>query len=292
MKLDKNKISGLIATLLFHAGAVLLLLILALRTPLPLPGEEGVEVNIGYADVGMGDVQKKQPPKQQDTPPPPPPKAQETPPAAEEELVTENNEETPALKDVDKEKKEEEKKKEKPVEEKEVQKPDPEPEPEEKPTETPVEEEETKPVEPEKPKVNQKALFKGQSDSDTEGQSQGETTDAGDQGSPFGTPDSENYEGEGGQGNGISFSLTGRKAKHLPKPDYKSEDQGKVVVTIYVNKYGNVTRADAGAKGTTVTDTRLHRLAEQAALRAKFSTDPEAPEVQKGTITYNFIRMN
>ncbi|MCF8228523.1 MAG: energy transducer TonB, partial [Bacteroidales bacterium] len=66
---------------------------------------------------------------------------------------------------------------------------------------------------------------------------------------------------------------------------------GKVVVTIWVDRMGRVTKAIAGAKGTTVSDLQLRKLAKDAALRAKFNPDPEAPEIQKGTITYNFIKL-
>ncbi len=281
MKLDKDKISALTGTLIFHGILLLLLVILALRTPLPLPGEEGVVVNIGYADEGMGTEQQEQPEQVQETPPPAQP--EQSQPEAEEEIITQDTEEAPAIDDVEEEKPEEEEKEdEKEPEEQETEE-----------TEEPVEEtpEETEPEE-EEPEVNPKALYPGNTETEEEGQNEGATGEPGDQGSAFGSQDSDNYEGEGGAGNGIAFSLGGRKSKHLPKPDYNSEDQGKVVVTIYVDKFGNVKRANAGAKGTTVSDQQLQKVAEEAALRAKFSTDPEAPETQKGTITYNFIRMN
>lgn len=281
MKLDKDKISALTGTIIFHGILLLLLLILALRTPLPLPGEEGVVVNIGYTDEGMGTEQQEQPEQVQETPPPAQP--QQSQPEAEEEMITQDTEEAPALEDVEEEKPEEEEQEDEKEPEEEVTE-----EPEETIEETP---EETEPEE-EEPEVNPKALYPGNTETEEEGQNEGSTDDPGDQGSAFGSQDSDNYEGEGGADNGIAFSLGGRKSKHLPKPDYNSPDQGKVVVTIYVDKFGNVKRANAGAKGTTVTDQQLHKVAEDAAMRAKFSTDPEAPEMQKGTITYNFIRMN
>lgn len=281
MKLDKDQISALTGTIIFHGILLLLLLIMALRTPLPLPGEEGVEVNIGYAEQGTGVEQQEQPQEVRQTPPPAQP--EQSQPEAEEEIVTQDTDEAPALEDVEEEKNEEEQEDEK--------KPEPE-KPEE--TEETAEEvpEETEPEEPEEPEVDPRALYPGNTETEDNGQNQGDSDQPGDQGSPFGTVDSDNTEGEGGTGNGISFSLGGRKSKHLPKPEYNSEDQGKVVVTIYVDRYGNVKRANAGARGTTVTDQRLQKVAQEAAMRAKFSTDPEAPEVQKGTITYNFIRIN
>lgn len=94
-----------------------------------------------------------------------------------------------------------------------------------------------------------------------------------------------------GDGSGPNFSLHGRSAKYIPVPDYTEQDQGKVVVDVWVDKNGNVTKAIAGSKGTTTSNPSLWRKAQQAALSAKFSVSSDAPEEQKGTITYNFIRL-
>lgn len=94
-----------------------------------------------------------------------------------------------------------------------------------------------------------------------------------------------------GDGTGPNFSLHGRSAKYIPVPDYTEQEQGKVVVDVWVDKNGNVTKAIAGAKGTTTSNPSLWRKAQQAALNAKFSVNLNAPEEQKGTITYNFIRL-
>lgn len=288
MKVDKDNIMGIIGTVLFHGALLALFLVLFLRTEKPLPGEEGVLVNVGYMEEGTGPVQKEQPMQQKKQPPVQQQPQETSSQQAEEEVMTQETQEAPSV--PDKKDEEEEKKKKKSEEEKEEPKKETEPEK----TKEKVEEEPQEKPEPkeEKPQVNPKALYKGKSDSDKTGQDEGETGEPGDQGSPFGQKNTDNHEGEGGLGNGISFSLAGRNAKHLPKPEYKSRDQGKVVVTIFVDKYGKVQRAEAGAKGTTVTDLRLRKLAESAARRAKFSQNPEAPALQKGTITYNFIRMS
>ncbi len=55
-------------------------------------------------------------------------------------------------------------------------------------------------------------------------------------------------------------------------------------------KKGRVTRAVAGAKGTTISDQQLQAQAEKAAMRALFTSNPDAAEVQKGTIKYTFIK--
>jgi len=74
----------------------------------------------------------------------------------------------------------------------------------------------------------------------------------------------------------------------LPKPAYSVQNSGIVVVTIWVDNYGNVTKAQAGADGTTVTDQHLWAAARTAAMKAHFNQKPDAPALQQGTITYIF----
>ena len=93
--------------------------------------------------------------------------------------------------------------------------------------------------------------------------------------------------GEGG-GSGISFSLAGRGSKSLPGPTATSPENGNIVVEIRVDQEGNVVFAKAGVRGTTLWDTNLWRRCEQAAKKSEFTANPDAPELQKGTITYIF----
>ncbi|MBI9033556.1 MAG: hypothetical protein JEZ03_03690 [Bacteroidales bacterium] len=289
MGLTKDQRRGLIGTIGIHALVVLMLFFLAFVTPLPLPGEEGVEVNLGYSDQGMGKIQPKpsNPPAQakpKDVAKPKPKVVEQTSSDKAEEIKTQNTEEAPAIEEKKEKKKEEQPKK----EEKKQEEVKPQPQP--KQVEELVEEKVEEVKEPD-PVTDPRAMYPGKS-KDTPAGNQGITGQPGDQGKPDGDPVTDTYEGLGGEGNGISFSLKGRKAKHLPKPTYDSEEQGRVVVTIYVNKYGEVTRAVAGARGTTVSDQKLHKMAREAALRAKFSSNPEAPEIQKGMITYTFVKLN
>ena len=83
--------------------------------------------------------------------------------------------------------------------------------------------------------------------------------------------------------------LQGRSATgSLPRPVYSVQNEGKVVVTIWVDNYGVVQKALAGAKGTTVTDNALWTAARNAAMKAHFSQSADAPALQQGTITYIF----
>lgn len=281
MSKENNRLKGIVGTIGFHLLALLALLYFALSTPLPLPGEEGVEVNLGSSDFGMGQVQQTSPPPVEQTPPPQPPPQTEPEPEVEEDIITQDVEEAPAIEEEIVEEKKEEKKEEEIINPEEtkseeiIEQPEPEPEPK-----------------PEPPKVNQRALYKGKSTTDGDGSNEGITGQPGDQGNENGTPDATNYTGQGGMGDGVGYDLGGRGAKHLPKPAYDSEEQGKVVVEIRVDRNGKVVSAIAGVKGTTITDLKLRRLAEEAARRSIFAPDPNAPDRQKGTITYNFIRLN
>ena len=57
----KDKSIAAVGTVVVHALIVLVLFLMAFRTPLPLPGEEGVEVDLGMMDQGMGNIQPEKP---------------------------------------------------------------------------------------------------------------------------------------------------------------------------------------------------------------------------------------
>ncbi len=294
---DKDRRRGIIGTVTVHALILLALLFLALRTPLPLPGEEGVEVNLGYDDTGMGDIQTESPMQQTETPPPPPPQKKITEPEPtpqEEEYITQDMEEAPVLEEEITEEPEKE-------EPEEIIEEPPEPQEEivEEVTETPVdssqfytEEVVEEPVpEPEpEPVVNERALFKGSS-KNTNGTNQGISGGTGDQGKPHGFEDSNKYDGRGGLGNGISYSLGGRGSKYIDKPSASFKEQGTVKVDIWVDRNGNVKKAAINRKGTNVIDPAMHQIAIDAAMNSTFAEDLTALELQRGSITYNFILM-
>lgn len=52
---NRNKLYGIITTVVIHATAIVLLFVLCFKTPLPLPGEEGVEVNLGMYETSLQD---------------------------------------------------------------------------------------------------------------------------------------------------------------------------------------------------------------------------------------------
>ena len=92
-----------------------------------------------------------------------------------------------------------------------------------------------------------------------------------------------------GPGQGIGFDLTGRNMRSMPRLEDRSQEQGKIVIEIIVDKNGNVLRAEGPARGSTITNGTLVRKSKEAAMKAKFSPSAKGVEEQKGSITFNFI---
>ena len=141
-------------------------------------------------------------------------------------------------------------------------------------------------VENKEPEINRNALFTGRRNQKSGTGSQGQSTGTGDQGKPDGNPNSNNYTGNGGTGG--SYSLAGRSAVSLPKPRYNSNEQGTVVVRIWVDQQGRVTRAEYEPKGSNTSNGDLVSQAIAAARKARFNADRNAQDEQRGTITYIF----
>lgn len=267
--IKKHK-SGIIGTIVFHVVIVGIFMYFGYTTPLPLPAEEGILINFGDNDEGLGNeepqfsesVQQETVEESQE------PVTESTPTPTEDGAITQDYEEAPAIEEQGKK------------EEKEETKTEIKPEPKK---------EEVKEVKVER-KVNEQALFPGRKRNSDSSSSEGETQGDKNQGSATGSVDSQNHAGGNSTGtNGTSFSLEGRNpAEALPIPDYNYQKEGKVVVEITVDKYGTVTRANPGVKGSTTLNVNLLDAAKRAALKAKFDKKPDAPAYQKGTITYFF----
>jgi|YNPMSStandDraft_1061717.scaffolds.fasta_scaffold10295_7 TonB family protein len=238
---------SLVATIIYHIILVFLLLILALRTPLPLPGEKGILVNFGTTEEGSG-LQEPNQEKQTKTT-----ITQKT----EESNLTQDFEEAPVISQKEKVKPKQEEQK---IQQNQK-----------------TEEHKT---------INQNALFPGNQNNNS--QSEGEGSGLGNQGNPNGDPNAISHHGSP-EGGGNSYNLGGRGLKgQLPRPIYPGNEQGKVVVEIFVDRQGNVVKANAGIKGSTILTKQYLDAAYNAAMRAKFDPKPDAPELQRGTITYRF----
>ncbi len=252
---SKQNLRGLWGTVLFHSVLLAIFLLVGFKTPYPPPPkEEVIEVELGGGGGGGGGSDNSaEPLVTKDTP-----LADDI---SEDDLTT--NEKTETVK----------------VTKNNVVK--------------------IKKVEKTEPEVNPLALYKKNSKNNGTGGGQGSGTGTG-SGSGTG-PGSGSGSGGGhgsgvgtgtGPGSGPSVSLDGRSAKYLHKPDNNFTEQGNVVVNIWVNQNGDVTRAEAGAKGTTTTNTQLWKLATSSALKTKFFSKKEASVEQKGSITYHFISGN
>ena len=75
----------------------------------------------------------------------------------------------------------------------------------------------------------------------------------------------------------------------LPKPDYKANVTGKVIIDVTVDAAGRVTSAEFHAQGSTTSNAVLVEAAKRAAMKARFTES--ASFVQGGMITYVF-KMN
>lgn len=311
---EATRFRGIIATALFHGTILALLLVLRLYGTVRLPDAEGITINFGTDEAGMGD----QEPEQQEFNQPDPPASVVAPPVITKpvkekvketapDLLTQETEDAPTLKKQDNEKDLAEKKK---LDEKKRQ------EQEERELQRQADLErqrveaeqkrqaelENQRIEAERKKLEQQQsqvnAIKGRmgksfggNSANTGNQGQGNSQTTGNQGDPTGSVDSKNQGPGGGRGAGISFSLDGRNViGSLAKPEYSVNEYGDVVVTITVNKDGDVIAAVPGAKGTTTTDSRLWDAARKAASSARFNrvTGTDAPVYQKGTITYKF----
>ena len=264
---NKYKRSGLIGTILFHGLLLLLLIIWGLSTPLPLPEEEGILISFGNTATGMGEIQPSES-SPASASAPPVPEVKETP------VLTQEHEESVAIP-----KKEEVKPKPKPVEKPKVKPKEPVKTTTPKPTETPKE------TPKEEPKVNPNAMYPGKQNTSSTSSSQGSTGQPGDQGDPKG---SNTTAGTGLGSSGVSYDLSGRSWRVKPSLTDNSQEFGRVVIEIIVDKYGNVTSATGPARGSTTTSLHLLNKAKDAALRAKFNQDLNDLEERKGSITFVF----
>ncbi|MFN5423028.1 MAG: energy transducer TonB [bacterium] len=256
-----------------------------------LSEEEGMEVNLGDSETGLGDVQPLIPgepaaPTEEQVAQPTPEKQIEP---TEKEIETNDNdkEAPPAV----------------------ISKPKvkPTPKPVTPPTPTPVKtapqpKEEVKPVEaPPAPAPKPKYIYKGQGNKTEGGNNsqeivkgeggQGITSGKGDQGKLTGDPNSDSYTGTGGSGSGgvsVSRGLQGRKINRFPSFQDDFNENAKVAVDIKVDAKGNVISAGIQPRGTTTGNSSMKAIALQKARQLRFTPDDEGPDEQLGTIIFDF----
>lgn len=291
---------GLIGTAITHGLILFFLMYFGIMTTIPKPPDEGILVNFGDSETGLG-LEEPAPGEKDPGLKPiesasekiaiPPPSKKTVDVADDDEVATQDIEKLVAVKT---------KKDKKPVE-----KVDPEKlrlaelERQQKAEELRKRQEEQRllaEAAAEQRKIGEinsrvKNVFGGggKGSPDSKSTSQGVTYGTGNQGVPQGSPNVDRYGPGGGIGNGISFSLDGRTSLSLPKPHYPGNEEGIVVVKVTVDKSGLVKNAEAGVRGSNTADPELISAAKKAALMAKFNVDANAPAFQVGTITYRFV---
>lgn len=157
----------------------------------------------------------------------------------------------------------------------------------------------TKPAPP-KPK----AVFKGGTSTTSSGnradsyngvRDQGIAGGKGDQGHPNGNPNSDSYTGNAASGNngaggtgGVSIrsGLDGRRITKLPSFEDDFNENAKVAVDITVDRSGNVTQALVNVRGTTTTSQNIRNIALRKARTLKLNAGNS--DEQTGTLVFSF----
>ena len=251
----QHKKKSMTITVIIHAIIILLLFYVGLSYLDP-PPENGIAINFGIMDTGSGKIQ---PPKKISTAPKQKVStlATKEPSEAKEDLITQETTDAPVIK---KEENKEEVREVEEMVEKEIQGQKPEKKPDPKPDKTTTD-----------------ALSSLINGLKNEGENQfGEGSDetGGDKGDAEGDLSAKSYYGTGksldGDGN---YLLGGREALNKKKFLQDCNEAGIVVVSIEVDRIGNVIDATPGVRGTTNNSKCLLDPAKRAALATKFNED-------------------
>ncbi len=154
------------------------------------------------------------------------------------------------------------------------------------------------------PMPKPKAVFSGTISKNTGGnnadsyngiRNQGIAGGKGNQGNPNGNPNSDSYNGNAASGNGgagvaIRSGLDGRRITRLPSFEDDFNENAKVAVDITVDGQGIVIKATINPKGSTTTNANIRNIALQKARTLKLN--PSESEEQTGTLIFNFKLRN
>lgn len=280
---NKAKAGGITAVVLSVVLAMLLLIswkVAPLEEPLL---DEGIEVNLGNSDFGLGDI----PPMVPGDPAPeagepvaaaPPASVPEPAPAETEE----DNDDADAV--VLPKKQPTTVAKPKAATPQPVTTPKPSPQP-------------PAPAPP-KPKATMGSYAGGQGtggnsqDAFNNVRNQGIAGGTGDQGKANGNINSDNYNGNGGRGNSgvaITKGLTGRSIVRFPSFEDDFNENARIAMNLRVDENGKVISAEYSASGSTSSNTKLKEIAKRKALSLKFN-DGEGESI--GTVVFNFRLKN
>ncbi|MCP4976849.1 MAG: energy transducer TonB [Maribacter sp.] len=119
--------------------------------------------------------------------------------------------------------------------------------------------------------------------------SEGDDNRPGDKGQPDGNPYATSYYGSPGSGSGTGgYGLNGRSLVSKGKVQQECNQEGRVVVKIVVDRNGKVISATPGVKGTTNNNPCLLEPAKKTAFMHKWNLDSNAPSQQVGFVVVNF----
>ena len=297
----RHKKKSFTLTTILLSVLLLLLFYLGLSYMEP-PIENGITVNFGVMEFGMGEEQpkKKIRPKAVQTPavtdeapveekvPEPVEEVKEAVPEEREseELLTQENEEAILIK----QKKEAEKRAEEAARKAKEEAERKEREEAERIENERRAAEERKKQEQDAKKAELDALMGGLSTSEGEAEGgEGDDQLAGDKGNPDGDPYAATYYGSPGSGSGTGgYGLGGRSLQGGNKVEQKCNEEGRVVVRITVDRNGRVILAEPGVKGTTNTNPCLLEPAKATAMSYRWNADSKAPAKQIGFVVVNF----
>jgi len=275
-------------------SVLLLLLFYIGLTYMDPPIENGISVNFGTMEFGMGDEQPKEKIRSEPLDIPEPPNVQEeevqeaVPEEVQEEVV---EKEQPAEKVLTQESEEsikikqqqEAKRKADTAAKKAKAEAD-------RIAREKREAEEQKIKEQEAKKAELDKLMGGLNKSDGSASgSEGDDNKPGDKGQPDGDPYATSYYGSPGSGSGTGgYGLNGRSLVSKGKVQQECNQEGRVVVKIVVDRNGKVISAIPGVKGTTNNNPCLLDPAKKTAFMHKWNLDSNAPSQQVGFVVVNF----
>jgi TonB family protein len=135
--------------------------------------------------------------------------------------------------------------------------------------------------------INQNALFPG---GGNEGEGGGNENGKGDgkgdkEGPGFGPGTKPGVHGSGGS----DYVMEGRNAVSKPTLTDNFEEEGKVVVNVWIDQNGAVTRTSINESQTNTSSPKLRSIAEKAAKKWKYSSSTNASVEQKGIVIYKFV---
>ena len=271
---------GLIGTVVVHAALLALFLLIAFTGPNPpLEGGSGIELNYGLDAEGSGDIQSmaqaNESQNREDSKPASSaeertPTPQETPQEKveeirEEKIITGVDDAPVAVKDVEKAKTREEPKE----EVKAVEKP--------------------KSLYPGKSVQNGANGVAGNSNQATGNNNGDRDGKVGDQGNPEGSLDAKalyGKPGKGGPGNGPGLNMPGWAFDRPPKPDDNSNESGRIIFDIKIDKDGTVTYCGVRESNVSPALTKLYKDAVTRSTLSPTNASGAADVGASGTVTF------